>query len=226
MNKLLKYVSLLLIFTLAIGINTADAQKRKTKRQLREEAEAAAKKNEGKEKETKNMDDDDGDVTEDYFDDKGGFKHRLWYGGGFNLAFGGSNFGGSSMLIGISPMVGYKITDRISLGPRVSVDYQEIFLANITNPRYLYWGVGAFGRARFMESLFAHVEYAYESISPLNDIAGDVNNLDPHNFYIGGGYHTSSGGPFGYEILVLYNTTERDTNRLPIDFRIGFTWNF
>ena len=69
MNKLLKYVSLLLIFTLAIGINTADAQKRKTKRQLREEAEAAAKKE--KAEETKNIDDDT-DATEDYFDDKKG----------------------------------------------------------------------------------------------------------------------------------------------------------
>ncbi len=218
MNKLLKYVSLLLIFTLAIGINTADAQKRKTKRQLREEAEAAAKKAE--ENKTKNMDDDDSDATEDYFDDKGGFKHRLWYGGGLNLAFTGNN-----MLLGISPMVGYKITDRFSVGPRVAIDYQEFFVSNATNPRLLLWGIGGFGRAKITDALFAHVEYSYRKISSLNDVTPEFTTQND-NFYIGGGYHSSGGGPFGYEIVVLYNTSLRDTNNVPIDYRIGFTWNF
>ena len=130
------------------------------------------------------------------------------------------------MLLGISPMVGYKITDRFSVGPRVSLDYQEVFIANFTNPRWLAWGVGGFGRAKVTQSLFAHIEYAYEQISSLNDITPDAQILDPHNFYIGGGYSSSAGGAFGYEIVILYNTTENDTGRVPIDYRVGFTWNF
>ena len=196
---------------LAVGINTADAQKRKTKRQQREEAEK---------KEQQAQNNSSSDATEDYFDDRGGFKHRLWYGGGINL-----NFGGNVMLLGISPMVGYKITDRFSVGPRVALDYQEQFIQDFTNGRWLSWGVGVFGRAKITESLFGHVEYMYEKIDGLNDISPDFATQE-NNLYLGGGYSSSGGGAFGYEFVVLFNTSERDTDRVPIDYRIGFTWNF
>jgi len=131
MKKITKIFSLLLLFTLVIGISTAEAQRSKKKKKKR-------------------------DSTEEYFDESGGFAHRLWYGGGFNLNFGGGQFA-SEMVLGISPMVGYKINDIISVGPRVSVDYYEIFIDG-SNPRYLFWGVGPFARGKFSETIFAQVE--------------------------------------------------------------------
>ena len=166
MNKIIKYFSLLLVFTLFVGINSAEAQKRKTKRQLKEEAAKEAAKKEKAQK--KNSDDEYS--TDDYFDDKGGFKHKLWYGGMFNFSIASSQFGGSQMLIGLSPMVGYKITDFLSVGPRVSMDYIEFFIEG-TNPRVMLWGIGPFARGKITESLFAHLEYQIKASSNLNDVA-------------------------------------------------------
>jgi len=188
----------MLIFTLVIGINSADAQRR------------------GKKKKK--------DDTEEYFDDRGGFGQRLWYGGGVNFQLSSSTFGGSQMTLGLSPMVGYKVNDILSFGPRISVDYTEFFTEGV-NPRFLWWGIGAFARGKFSESIFAHVEYQYQKLSELNDITPNF-EVQPDNFFLGAGYHTSTGGAFGYEILVLYNVLEEDGTSLPIEFRIGFTWNF
>lgn len=198
MNQLVKYLSLLLIFTMVVGINSADAQRRKKKKK---------------------------DDTEEYFDDRGGFAQRLWYGGGVNFQLSSSTFGGSQMTLGISPMVGYKINDILSIGPRISIDYTEFFTPG-TNPRLLWWGVGVFARGKFSETIFAHVEYQYQEITELNDVTPDFFVPQSDNFYLGAGYHTSTGGAFGYEMLVLYNVLEEDGNSLPIEFRIGFTWNF
>ena len=82
MKNIPRVFALLLLFTFVIGVSTAEAQRSKKKR----------------------------NSTEEYFDESGGFAHRLWYGGGFNLNFGG-NGGSNQLLIGVSPMVGFKIND-------------------------------------------------------------------------------------------------------------------
>ena len=99
MKNIPRVFALLLLFTFVIGVSTAEAQRSKKKR----------------------------NSTEEYFDESGGFAHRLWYGGGFNLNFGG-NGGSNQLLIGVSPMVGFKINDIFSLGPRVSFDLSLIHI--------------------------------------------------------------------------------------------------
>lgn len=44
---------------------------------------------------------------------------KIWYGGGLNLGFSGQS-GLNVLQLGASPMVGYKILPRWSVGPRVS----------------------------------------------------------------------------------------------------------
>ena len=53
------------------------------------------------------------------------FVGRLWYGGGFNIGFGGYN-GFSSFNFGLSPMVGYKIVRPLSAGVRVAYDFNSL----------------------------------------------------------------------------------------------------
>ena len=69
--------------------------------------------------------------TDSYFDDKGTFKDRLWYGADLGLRFyqsaigiGGNQFFGNGFFFSVAPMVGYKITDNLSVGPRLEVLYQ------------------------------------------------------------------------------------------------------
>ncbi|HFC00741.1 MAG TPA: hypothetical protein ENJ53_08050, partial [Phaeodactylibacter sp.] len=122
---------------------------------------------------------------EEYFDDRGSFKDRLWYGGGFNLGFGGSG-NVSSFQFGISPMVGYKITDRFSLGPRISLDYNYIkgpsvtLTGNTDNGRQasgiVSYSGGVFARFKFLDMLFAHTEYSYESSKFAQSVVANLGN--------------------------------------------------
>jgi len=198
MKKITRIFTLLLLFSFVIGVSTADAQRSKKKKR---------------------------DSTEEYFDESGGFAHRLWYGGGFNLNFGG-NGGFNTMTLGVSPMVGYKINNILSIGPRVAIDYFEVFTGG-TNPRYLFWGVGPFARGKFSETIFAQVEYELRGISNLNSasdlIAFDINR---ENFYLGLGYQSSGGGLVGYEIMALYNFLDENETNIPLTFRFGLNWNF
>lgn len=194
MKNIPRVFALLLLFTFVIGVSTADAQRSKKKKK---------------------------DSTEEYFDESGGFAHRLWYGGAVNLNIN------NSLQVGVSPMVGFKINDVLSIGPRVSFDYLEVFNPG-TNPRTILWGVGPFARGKFSETIFAHVEYQIQGVSNLNDTAefffNDDNNVQ--NFYLGGGYQSSGGGLIGYEIMILYNVLEEDGFNSPISFRVGLNYNF
>ncbi|MBP6828601.1 MAG: hypothetical protein KA165_18690, partial [Saprospiraceae bacterium] len=63
-------------------------------------------------------------------DNSSDFKSRLWYGGNIGLNFYGYN-GGNVFQIGVAPMVGYKIVEPLSVGPRVS-----ILFASVKNPGF------------------------------------------------------------------------------------------
>lgn len=201
MKKALKLSTLILACVLFVGLQYADAQRR----------------GEGR-SETKTENDTD------YFDESGGIAHRLWYGGMLNFQLQGSNLG-NALLMGISPMVGFKINDIFSIGPRAQLDYLVYYQPG-PNDKFLIWGVGAFGRAKIYNSIFAHTEYGFEAVTYLS--GEDNQRLDSGtNFLLGGGYNSSVGvGGFGYEILILYNFLEDDDFDIPIEYRIGFTYNF
>lgn len=173
-----------------------------------------------------------GSDADQYFDESGGFAHRLWYGGGFVLGFSGSNVS-SNFTIGLSPMVGYKLTPEFSVGPRVSLEYSIIKTSQFGPPETvnpLSWGLGLFSRYKVLETIFAQVEYEFanEADFLFRDNQGElqVARREQSNFYIGAGYN-SGNGIIGYEILFLYNVNEPENSlELPIDLRFGFTYNF
>ena len=197
MKKALKLISLVFVCVLFVGIQYADAQRRGERR----------------------TNDDQ------YFDESGGFAHRLYYGGMVNFSLAGGNFG-NSLLMGVSPMVGFKINEIFSVGPRAQLDYLIFYIPG-PNEKYLLWGIGGFGRAKLFNNIFAHTEYSFEAVSYISG-EQDQRVDSGTNFYLGGGYNSSitAGGGFGYEILVLYNFLEDNEFQVPIDYRIGFTWNF
>ncbi len=182
--------------------------------------------------------------TDKYFDESGGFKHRLWYGGGFNLGFSGNN-SYSQFNVGVTPMVGYKVLPFLSFGPRVGFDYTyikgETFdgsalirrSSNLTT-----YSMGVFGRAKFLRYFLIHSELNYQSIESafidqLGYLAYDAQNdkiltqrEGRENYLLGGGYN-SGDGLIGYEILFLYNfSIPTSSPQLPWDLRFGFTYKF
>ena len=179
--------------------------------------------------------------TDQYFDESGGFKHRLWYGGSFNLNFDGDGQNYSLFTIGVTPMVGYKIIGGLSAGPRFGVNYSRLKIrdnagqyigVNLTD-----YTVGAFTRYKAFKNFFVHAEVDYYSAqipgsetSPwvlIKDVDGNAFRYRDNrtNYYAGIGYN--SGGLVGYEIMALYNfSIDKNSLQSPLDLRIGFTYNF
>jgi hypothetical protein len=172
----------------------------------------------------------DEENVDDLFDEDIKFKDRLWYGGNLILGFAGNSFE-NIFQFGITPMVGYKITDKFSIGPRAALIYEyygvDIGTGALRSNAFEY-GIGAFARYKIFRNFFGQVEYEFYS-----DIVGYTtqgNELTPirrerGNAFVGGGFN--SGGRIGYEILLLYNLN-RASNDIapPIQPRIGFTYKF
>ncbi len=197
-------ISFLFLLAFAISIGNVDAQNYGSKKKKKKKKEKTEK-------------------TDDYFDESGGFAHRLWYGGMVNFQISGGN-GGNTLLLGISPMVGYKVNDFVSFGPRVTFNYIEGYFPG-PNLKIRELGIGAFGRAKFSPSIFAHIEYEVLNVKEISDFGYEFGGSD-ENFYAGVGYNSALGNGFGYEIMGLYNFMEEDESRVPIEIRIGFTYNF
>jgi hypothetical protein len=156
------------------------------------------------------------------------WKQKLWYGGGFGLGFTGNSFE-SVFMIGVSPMIAYKITPALSVGPRV--DFSYTYFGYNYNPvvrgklNLFSYGIGPFTRLKVYQSFFVHGEFQVESRAiPFSTGAGfrpirDVQN----NLFLGIGYNQGSS-----ELLLLYNfnATNRDYLQPPFDIRFGFTFNF
>jgi len=223
MKKILNIMLLMFACIFIVGVTDVDAQYGKKKK---------------KKKKTEQVEEDD-----DYFDERGGkLVDKLWYGGGFTLGYGGSS-NRSAFNFGVSPMVGYKVTDRISFGPRLVVDYNAIRdqdrFGQVNKGKSINYGGGIFGRLKIFDAIFIHTEYSalnesFYLIDQFGDLAIEPGTNDlattreiSNNFYIGGGYYSGGGGGLGYEFLILYNLlAPDDVVAQPIDLRVGFTWGF
>ena len=158
------------------------------------------------------------------------FAQRLWYGSGFSLGLSGSN-GTSAISLGLSPMVGYKIVEPWSVGPRVSLNYTHfrarLFNNQIATANPMAWAVGVFTRVKVTSNLFAHLEYELAEDAFIQVDTRDilVFRRQHGNTFIGAGYN--SGGRTGSEIMLLFNITPPLEERLsPFELRFGFTRNF
>lgn len=73
---------------------------------------------------------------------------KIYYGGTVTLSFG------SSTQIGIFPMIGYKISPKVSVGAEVGYEYVDFDYGSTHN-----YGGSVFGRFRVGRNLYAHGEY-------------------------------------------------------------------
>ena len=80
-------------------------------------------------------------------------KNKIYYGGYANLSFG------KYTVIGAEPMIGYKLTPKLSVGGKFSYEY-------IKDKRYneeystSNYGFSVFSRLRVTQGLYAHAEYS------------------------------------------------------------------
>ncbi len=172
--------------------------------------------------------------VDEYFDDRGSFKDRLWYGADVTLNFF-SVPGGNAFNAGIAPMVGYKITDNFSVGPRVEILYRgeryDINTGTDLKFNSTNYGIGLFTRLKIFQQYFLHAEYqtlnnevGYE-VDFVNNKVLTSRSWGDH-FYIGGGYGASGGG-VGFQISILWDVLQEFTSsNLPIQYRMGINYKF
>lgn len=158
------------------------------------------------------------------------FASHLWYGGNVGLGFSSSSFE-SLFQITIAPMIGYKVFEQLSVGPRVSItyiNYRYKFGGNVSSANPVSFSLGLFTRYKLFRNFFAHGEYEFENtpfFSFTNNGNIEVIRQQRTNTYVGAGYN--SGSAFAYEILLLYNLTlPENTVQSPFNIRFGFTYNF
>lgn len=162
------------------------------------------------------------------------FADHLWYGGGFTLNFssGLAGLDGNTFGIGLSPMLGYKFNSFLSAGPRFEFLYTTGRFRNFGGPVYKYngldYGAGLFGRAKFLNVLFAHTEFSYiNRVFPVgfNGNRLETERVGDNQFLVGLGY--TGGGLLKSEIYLLYDlTSDSQSTTLPLVYRFGITYNF
>ncbi|MCC6815666.1 MAG: hypothetical protein IT267_04585 [Saprospiraceae bacterium] len=161
---------------------------------------------------------------------------KFWFGGGINLGFGSyslsSSVPGNIFTFGIAPIAGYKLTNWLSIGPRAEINYFGGRFDN--NPEIIKlnsytFGGGVFARAKFLTSIFAHIEYSYNSSLSIIDISADnkliTERLWQDQFLVGIGYNPPS--IWSYEFYIMYDfLAPKNSAQLPFQYRAGVTWNF
>ena len=147
------------------------------------------------------------------------FASHLYFGGGFGLQFG------SMTLIEISPLAGYKITPKFSIGVSPTYKYYHYnnYYGQGLDLKTNVFGGSIFSRYFVFENIFAHVEY--ESLAYNTEVPGfTVTRQQYNSFFVGGGYNQRIGGKSAMYILVLWNLN--DTQYSPYSnpvIRVGFS---
>lgn len=168
----------------------------------------------------------DRDREEDPIESKG-LASKLWYGGGVNIGFGAFN-GASTFVVGVSPMVGYKIVGPLSAGPRVAIDFTSYKQSGFKSVGLTSVDVGGFVRCRVFRGLFLQGEVSNKWFQDINIYREKISDQRV-NQRLGAGWNFGEPGGAGSEISVLYNfRLANDINAWenPIEYRFGFTWRF
>jgi hypothetical protein len=147
------------------------------------------------------------------------FKSHLYFGGGLGLQFG------TITLIEISPLAGYNITPKFSVGLSPTYKFYKFndYYGQNIDLKTNVWGGSIFTRYYIFDNVFAHVEY--ESLLYNTQSPGYPEMKQQYNsFFVGGGYNQRIGQNSGMYIMVLWNLN--DTPNSPYTnpiIRVGFT---
>jgi hypothetical protein len=163
-----------------------------------------------------------------------GFKDNLFYGGNFGLGY--SAFNGSSYFFGdISPIVGYKITDRIIVGPGLVYQYiNQTFPSGARrySLNFHQYGAKVFNRILFHPKVFSNIEAEWLSFQYFDGKLDGFGNpvltrIPAFSFLVGGGYRQMINETSSMDLLVLFNLNDNiysPYNNPIIRVGLGFNW--
>jgi hypothetical protein len=126
-------------------------------------------------------------------------RERIFVGGFIGMQFG------TITSVNVSPIVGYRITNRLSAGIGGTYQYHNdrSFGQSFTTSIY---GGGLFARFRVVDQVFLHAEYERLSLESFR-FGGEVERARfwEDNYFLGVGYRLRLGERVFFNIIVLYN---------------------
>jgi hypothetical protein len=148
------------------------------------------------------------------------FWNKVYFGGNLGLQFG------DQTIVDVNPLVGYRLTERLSVGFTVTYIYYH-FKDPFSNFNYSsdIYGGSIFTRYFILENIFAHVEAEVLNLEVPKYLFNNYEFVRDNvfGFYVGGGYRQALGDRSSINILLLYNLNENRNSpyQNPI-IRIGF----
>jgi len=125
---------------------------------------------------------------------------KLYFGGGVGVTFG------SYTRISISPLVGYPLNPKVSIGARGTYEYihDTRFSPDLSASNY---GGSAFTRFRFHPLAYLHAEYSYMSYEYQQAFGGSTRTWVPF-LYLGGGVMKPLGPRTAAFVEVLFDVLQ------------------
>lgn len=149
------------------------------------------------------------------------WKLNRWYTGG-NV---GVAFGNNYTYLQLAPLIGYKLTEKYSVGAGINLSY---YYNSVYAQSLMIYGGRVFNRYIVTDNLFLHGEFL-ELNFPTYDITGQLKRQFYPRMFLGAGYTTSVGGGVSLYALFLYDVLWRRTNSAfstPLDIRAGIGIGF
>jgi hypothetical protein len=144
------------------------------------------------------------------------FGDRLFFGGGFGLQFGTQTY------IEVAPLVGYKLTDRLSTGISLKYIYYK-FKDDIYDYSTHIYGGGPFTRFFIIPEAFLHAEFEILNLEVPDPLSNRYFRENITSVFLGGGYRQMIGDHSSLDLLLLYNINEsRNSPYVNPVFRISF----
>jgi len=143
---------------------------------------------------------------------------KLVFGGGLGLSIGNPTY------IDISPIVGYRINEKVTAGIGLNYQYYSYDYGNYLFATNIYGG-SVFGRYYFKKDLFAHGEVEYLNLASYNN---PEKRIGVESVLVGGGYMQHFSAHSGLVAMVLYNLTQTDYSPYasPLIIRLGVNIGF
>lgn len=140
-------------------------------------------------------------------------KDKLFVGGGAGLSFSSSTTFGKTFYAAVSPMLGYKVSNRLAFGPGLNYQYWGTDYGNYHN-----YGGRLFGQFIVVDELFSsgdkllvHSEYElmnYEAFRLDSRGRLDSYRMNVGTVLAGLGYRQQMGHKSAIDFYLLYNATE------------------
>ena len=132
------------------------------------------------------------------------WKSKIYYGGYINFSLG------QYTVIGVEPMVGYKVIPRLSAGVKIRYDY--ISDKRFTDPYHASnYGGSLFARLSLIKRLYVHAEYAGYNYEHFIESGESYRQWVPFLF-VGAGYNQPVGKHASLNAQVLFDVLHNENS--------------